>query len=314
MDSRFQELLADQLLEPNSRLTEIQMQLSRIEGKFDTQSPSQPPQPPTEPPVVSTPINGQHVPPGLSQTFLMEGRSTKIYNRDTTEDPVIIGSWRDWNVRHLAGNSDDGWKVPIENVTWANTPSGLSLRTAPIKRSEFPNWFQPSDNDLQYWLKAGMFSTEQMFSYTGGYLETKFRINSIPKGHHFAFWLLDDNDNWPPEVDLFETVAGEMNGGMSTNYHWVGEHGGKSDAFTVHQGLSIQDGNWHTIGLNWVPNEKLEFYHSGNLIQSATQGIDQLNSAYILGSWEVSSNWAGNIDPNSNEFGDIEFEYVGVWQ
>src|SRR6185436_4594463 len=87
--------------------------------------------------------------------------------------------------------------------------------------------------------------TQNTFAQTYGYFEASIQM---PAGHNEggAFWLMPQNGNWPPEIDIAEVpgdtpnvlITSMINGTVNNPLH------------TVPVDLTA---GFHTYGLDWEP-------------------------------------------------------------
>ena len=230
--------------------------------------------------------------------------------------PYFVG----WNVRHLAGNNDEAVKYAddetvnggakagqlLQNTGLWGTRSGylhetaggrLAIRGYPIVESQRPAfWGFP--------YVAGMISGQKSHSQRYGYWETRVRMTNVSQGHHFAIWLLPDDNSWPPEIDMLEVV------GQHQDLIFVNAHG-SGRTMTTHQVSSITD-DWYVVGFHWTPTT-MRWTINGKVVREHPNYITGKN-LYMLMSWEIGSNWPGKPDGSTKWPAEILVDYVRIYR
>ena len=255
------------------------------------------------------------------ETFAPGFEVTKMWDMpDRQAEAAFLDGFADWGTSLLYDNRDLAW-AQAEPGAHVLTPNGISLRTIPMNWGKVPGWFVP-DLPRRNYVMGGMLSTENnpFTMQPGMYFEAMVRMNRCPEAHHFAFWMLNKNGAWPPEVDIFERVHGEMNEGISFNYHWDTGNG-KEDDFKAREDLQI-DNKWVRFGVE-ITNKDLVIYVDG-VEQYRVNHRGQLKDIYILGKWEVNNWWSTqrnnhnmknfrDLSAGSEHFGDVEMAYWEVY-
>jgi beta-glucanase (GH16 family) len=124
----------------------------------------------------------------------------------------------------------------------------------------------------RYKFKSGLLSTKGRFSQLYGRFDLTCKLPEYEGLYWPAFWLF--GAVWPPEIDIFEAMAGEYKSNkqtrhFSTTYHW-------SDSDGIHKQLgrrlkSRQDlsKEFHTYGVEWT-KDKMVWYFDGYPIYQQT--------------------------------------------
>ncbi len=105
------------------------------------------------------------------------------------------------------------------------------------------------------------------FVYSFGYYEARVKFPTQP-GHWPAFWLYDDvvmkvdqSGRDGTEIDIMEKAY--LDDKLSHALHWDGyDEGITQGEFQAVTGRHVDDGGWHTVGLDWTPTEYV-FYVDG---------------------------------------------------
>jgi beta-glucanase (GH16 family) len=114
----------------------------------------------------------------------------------------------------------------------------------------------------QYPIESGCLNSKGIFSQLYGKFELICKVPKYEGMFWPAWWLY--GEEWPPEIDIFEMMAGEFSDDedtrhFTTTFHWkglIGEHKQKGRRLRSKQVLS--DG-YHKYGLLWTP-EKMVWY------------------------------------------------------
>lgn len=232
--------------------------------------------------------------------------------------------FRIYNVRHLAGNSDDGVKLHDDMVL----PNGTTVATALRQDGRWGNrkhfLHDPSDGTLkmrafplsaemrpQFWgfpYVASMISADLAPGQVYGYWEIRARVNAIGPGHHLAFWLLPDDGAWPPEVDIFE-VVGPQPKTFAANLHLPA--GQQKPDMTFYSEPPTPDG-FHTFGFEWTPTN-MRWLIDGKVIRSHANYLPN-KPLHTLLSWEIASKWPGDPNQTTPWPAEVEIDYVRVYK
>src|SRR5690242_3006022 len=164
----------------------------------------------------------------------------------------------------LTGNGEQGWYInslyaPTSSVVpWTENNGILTIKGAPASSD-----IQPLINGYQY--TTGQINTEYSFSQTYGYFEERAQLPA-GQGAWPAFWLLDENGTWPPEIDVLEAL------GNNSSTYYTTVHDNALSGTSLGQGNSVADtsSGYHTYGLDWEP-DNITFYFDGQkMFQEAT--------------------------------------------
>jgi hypothetical protein len=231
--------------------------------------------------------------------------------------PYFVG----WNVRHLAGNNDAAVKVADDETLQGGVlKAGDLLRQSGRWGSRSRYLHEVSGGQLAlrgypvsdahraaFWgfpYVASMISGQKSFAQRYGYWETRVRMTNVSKGHHFAIWLLPDDNAWPPEIDLLE-VVGQHQDLIFTNSH------GSGRGMSTHRVPSISS-DWYTVGflwtsttMRWTINDKIVREHP-NYITS--------KKLYMLMSWEIGGKWPGTPDASTKWPAEVLVDYVRIYR
>jgi beta-glucanase (GH16 family) len=156
----------------------------------------------------------------------------------------------------------------------------------------------------------GLISTDRKFSFTYGYIEIRAKYPG-GKGLWPCFWLMPQNQQWPPEFDIAEYYAGRH------TMHYGLAHGTVletlwDDAFDSSSKL---EGEWHTYALEWTAGHAA-WIVDGIRQKSVDAGYVPAVPMFILLSNSVSSRYGPSGAPDEKTVfpSDLEVEYVRVYQ
>jgi beta-glucanase (GH16 family) len=159
---------------------------------------------------------------------------------------------------------------------------------------------------------GGTASTPATFAFTYGYAEIRAKL---PRGAGVwpAFWLVQANRQWPPEIDIMEYQGVQPAVDVVTT-HWSDAQGNHQQSGTgVNTGTNLSQA-YHTYACDWEPNA-IVWYFDGKPIKRFTQKrwipskpmIVILNLA--IGGWEP-----GQRNPRAADFPvTFAIDYVRVW-
>jgi beta-glucanase (GH16 family) len=136
---------------------------------------------------------------------------------------------------------------------------------------------------------SGALTTYGTFSQTYGYFEVKAQL---PKGTGFwpAFWLIQDNQAWPPEIDVMENIGDAQT--IFTTYHWLSSGNYLQDAAGATNGTDYSAG-YHTYGVSWLPGSII-FYVDGVAVHTVTGSQVSSLPMYLLLDCAVGGSWPGD--------------------
>jgi beta-glucanase (GH16 family) len=156
----------------------------------------------------------------------------------------------------------------------------------------------------------GLISTHDKFTFTYGYVEIRAKYPG-GKGVWPCFWLMPQNESWPPEFDI-----GEYYGGQHKMHHGLA-HGTLPDVEWDSSGDSDTDfvNNWHTIALEWTAGRAVWYVDN---VPRKTVVADYVPSVpmYVILSNGVSSHFGPSGEPDENTVfpNDFEVDYIRIYQ
>ena len=154
---------------------------------------------------------------------------------------------------------------------------------------------------------SGMLSSKSEFAQTYGYFEARCELPT-ENGTWPAFWLLPEEGNWPPEIDVFEKVGSNPNS-IHTSVHSnaSGSHTSVGAASYVGDKLA----GMHTYGVLWTKAE-LVWYVDGEEVFRAATPADMHKPMYLVTNLAIGGYWPG--DPDSTFSGaDMKLDYIKAY-
>lgn len=132
---------------------------------------------------------------------------------------------------------------------------------------------------------SGMISSQPSFNQMYGYFEASVKL---PRGKGLwpAVWMLPSNFDWPPEIDIMESIGNPLQAFMTVHSHPVPTKG-----VEVHPS---SDG-FHTYAVAWDP-QQVVFYLDGVETQRMPTPSDMHQPMYIMANLALGGDWAGTPD------------------
>jgi beta-glucanase (GH16 family) len=155
---------------------------------------------------------------------------------------------------------------------------------------------------------SGMIASYGHFSQKYGWFEIRARFPQ-GKGMWPAFWLLPDNKQWPPEIDILEILGHEPSKVYLTNHYSInGKHEGKGGNFT---GPDFS-ADFHTFAVEWKP-DMLIWYVDGQEQYRTTENIPAM-PMYVIANLAVGGDWPGSPDAGTRFPGLMDIDYIRVYR
>ncbi len=205
---------------------------------------------------------------------------------------------------------NDEWQRYRDNNNHEFTPNGLAL----IAR--LPGEMKPGQ------IESGMLRSKWTGQY--GYIEARMKV---PRGLGMwpAFWILPQDEVWPPEIDIVEIV----NNGRDTtrnSFHIVHSNDGKSyppDFKLLDRWYSYWPGfdyaaDFHTFAVLWEPG-RIRHYVDNKLVMNQRfewlhKNWETAGPAHILVNLAVGGSWPGPPSDPQDFPARLEVEYIRIWQ
>jgi beta-glucanase (GH16 family) len=207
------------------------------------------------------------------------------------------------------------WESEWYKSSQVNILQGNLVLTADKQLIAADNKFGTTQ-DYEY--VSGMVSTGSVnkvdpakWQNTYGYYEARMLV---PDGQAIwpAFWLLPTDHDWPPEIDIMETVGQKPNELINT-YFWKGgknEPVKDSSVYTHSENLSD---NWHTYAVDWQPGS-IKWYLDDKLVKTAVSGQVSSKPMHIILNLAVGGMLPGEPDDTTPKKSIMLVDYVRVYK
>ncbi|OIQ32226.1 MAG: hypothetical protein BM562_04935 [Alphaproteobacteria bacterium MedPE-SWcel] len=157
------------------------------------------------------------------------------------------------------------------------------------------------------WL-SGSLNTRGQFAQTYGYFEISARL---PEGQALwpAFWLVNENRSWPPEIDLIDVMGDEtqvLNSAVQSGL-W-------GTKVTSGERTLVPDmaGDFHVYGMLWTPTEVIFTFDGLETRRTATPA--DMHDPMIMILNLAIGGWNGASDDTTPEDAPFEIDYVRAYQ
>jgi beta-glucanase (GH16 family) len=143
----------------------------------------------------------------------------------------------------------------------------LILTGSNYRHPDAPDTFTPDENTYTIDYTSGAIHNRGKVSLGYGYVEARMKMPSM-KGAWPAFWLLRNDNDWPPEIDVVEApVTRDFD---LRKYHYTYHYGpSKNDRDSVGgalvRGPNFSEG-FHTFGTAWTESY-IEWYLDDRLVE-----------------------------------------------
>lgn len=200
------------------------------------------------------------------------------------------------------GNLELEWYEP-RNVTIAGGIANLTADLHPQTKSH------PYTSGMIQ--TGGTLSTKATFAFRYGYAEIRAKL---PRGGGMwpAFWLVQANRQWPPEIDIMEWQGVDPTTDVVTT-HWEDANGNQQSSTGVNIGVNLWQG-YHTYAADWEPNA-ITWYFDGKPIKrfAEKRWIPDKPMIVIanlaIGGWEK-----GQLTPHASDFpATFAIDYIRIW-
>lgn len=160
------------------------------------------------------------------------------------------------------------------------------------------------------------------FAQAFGLYEARFKFGKEP-GHWSAFWLFDDIVNTVDgsgrdgtEIDIMEKA--HLDDRVAHALHWDGYGPEHRSASKVVTGRSVNDGNWHTVALEWSESEYVFFVDGVESWRTTAGGVCQ-QPLYLWLSEEITDDtgrpdWGTAPTSTANLPDYFRIDYVRVYR
>jgi beta-glucanase (GH16 family) len=252
------------------------------------------------PPAGSGPARPAARPPGYlsslgsawSQTFYAAFSGTRL---DTSLWDTCY-PWQSQEGCTNFGNANEyEWYLPSQDQVYGGALHLVPEQAPTQGRSS--NWA----GKKEYSYRSGMVTTYSSYSFQYGYLQVVARI-PFGTGLWPALWLLPENEQWPPEIDIIEHY-----GTSPISYQHL--HSALLPAQRASESMPDLSSGWHTFGLYWSQNQIIWFIDGQQVFESTT-GIPE-QPMYFIANLAVYQQGTEGWNPAADA---MAIKSVTVWQ
>lgn len=220
----------------------------------------------------------------------------------------------DWPVkRTLAGNAEQEVYVDPNYAGAAGKPLGLNPFSAAkgvlhIIAQKTPPELSKFVSNLPY--TSGVLTTRKSHVQRYGYFEISAKL---PTGQGLwpAFWLLNVDKAWPPEIDIMEAPSNIVKLGQVNNaVHYKDATGAKRSS-SCKPKTPISDA-FHLYGALWTA-ERIVFYIDRKPVSQIKTPLGVDKHMYMLMNLAVGGTWPGNADATTPIPADMQVEWVTAY-
>jgi beta-glucanase (GH16 family) len=158
---------------------------------------------------------------------------------------------------------------------------------------------------------SGIIHTKGLFEQKYGYFEMRAKVPA-GKGYWPAFWLLPDQDNWVPEVDVMEILCDKPNVDYMT-YHYNNSSGSYTQTQSTYSGTNFSIG-WHTFAVDWEPNAMVWYVDGVEQKRVTDSSIIPSMPMYLIANLAIGGNWPGSPDSSTVFPSTLDIDYIRAWQ
>ena len=154
--------------------------------------------------------------------------------------------------------------------------------------------------------QSGMITTHGTFSQTYGYFEMRARLPA-GKGLWPAFWMLPEDNSWPPEIDIMEMLGDKPATVYMTVHSRVQPKSGKPIE------VAGPPGAFHRYGALWLP-DRIDYYLDGVKTFTTATPADAHKPMHLLANLAVGGYWPGDPDAGTVLPARMEIDSIRAWR
>jgi len=220
----------------------------------------------------------------------------------------------DWPVkRTLSGNAEQEVYVDPGYAGTLGKPLGLNpFVTAKgvlhiIAQKTPPELLKYLDN-LPY--TSGVLTTRKSHVQRYGYFEMNAKL-PVGQGTWPAFWLVNADKTWPPEIDIMEAPSNVVAlGQISTNVHWV-DATGALRASSCRPTTKVSD-DFHLYGALWTA-DRIVYYIDRKPVAQIVTPMGVNNFMYMIVNLAIGGTWPGKVDATTPIPADMQVDWVAAY-
>lgn len=156
---------------------------------------------------------------------------------------------------------------------------------------------------------SGVITSWGSFSQKYGVFQLRAKT---PRGHGLwpAFWMLNQEGGWPPEIDIME-ILGQTPNSLYTAVHTrqTGRHRGKGETTTVPD-TSL---DFHTYTVDWGPRDVIFYFDDAEVWRHPTPR-DMHKPMFLIVNLAVGGKWPGAPNRETPFPAHLDVDWIRVWQ
>ena len=174
-----------------------------------------------------------------------------------------------------------------------------------ISAEPTPPELRPRLNNYRY--MSGMITTQPSFFQTYGYFEIRAKLPA-GKGLWPAFWLLPEDQSWPPEIDVLE-VLGDNTSKLYTTVHY----GKENTSHGIDTSVPDMSAGFHTYAVLWEP-DFITWYFDGRQVFRHPTPPDMHKPMFMTANLAVGGNWPGAPAASTRFPATYAIDYVRAYR
>jgi beta-glucanase (GH16 family) len=265
---------------------------------------------------------------------------------------AILAKWprmlqEDWSAGlKIAGRDPGGrWSRTMSNGTkWHKEHGEKQVFTYPGQNGQKFDPFSIVQHDGKRWLRitaratpagelkaafkqpiqSGVLANYKTFGITYGYVEARVILPDV-KGAWPAFWLLSNDNKWPPEIDVFEHLnpASGKEGGINKvhlNTHWWRKaskgHTARGGYVDLPNGGKVTDA--HLYGVLWTKDYIAHYIDRQRVMVTPNPGTEPgvvegvHKPMHLIFNLAMGGQWPGPVDMSKLP-AHMDVTDIGVW-
>lgn len=150
---------------------------------------------------------------------------------------------------------------------------------------------------------SGLISSQPSFTQTYGYFEMRAKLPR-GKGVWPAFWLLPADLEWPPEIDVMESIGDPSKVYVTAHSKTVKAEGTAVD---------VTPDDFHTYAVSW-DRDQLIWFVDGREVKRQPTPPDMHKPMYLLANLALGGDWAGQPDATTPFPARLSIDYIRAYR
>lgn len=149
------------------------------------------------------------------------------------------------------------------------------------------------------------------FLFQYGYAEIRAKIPA-GKGLWTAFWMLPDDHESLPEIDVME-VLGHEPATVQMHLHYLDSEGDNKSIGNQWTGTDLS-ADWHTFAVDWQPDAIIWYVDGIERWRVTDSAYIPQEPMYLLANFAVGGDWPGEPEASTPFPSYYEIDYIRVWK